>query len=78
MAIVGIDDHELAPLVGLSTIRLAPRKLGAAAAERLLTLIDEGAESLPEKPNGAGEATEASQQWVTLVPRQSTIGESDG
>jgi LacI family repressor for deo operon, udp, cdd, tsx, nupC, and nupG len=77
MAIIGIDDHELAPLLGLSTIRLAPRKLGAAAAERLLTLIDEGAESLTEKPNGAGEATEASQQWVTLVPRESTIGESD-
>ncbi len=78
MAIIGIDDHELAPLVGLSTVRLAPRKLGAAAADRLLKLLDDDVDSTSAGPNSAGEATAASNQWLSLVPRESTIGESDG
>ncbi len=77
MAIIGIDDHELAPLLGLSTVRLAPRKLGAAAAERLLTLIrDSDATGLPAAEN-SHESTVASQQWLALVPRKSTIGGND-
>jgi LacI family repressor for deo operon, udp, cdd, tsx, nupC, and nupG len=77
MAIIGIDDHELAPLVGLSTVRLAPRRLGAAAAERLLSVINDVALLDVPKPNSEGKATEASLEWLELVVRQSTIGNGD-
>jgi LacI family repressor for deo operon, udp, cdd, tsx, nupC, and nupG len=77
MAIIGIDDHELAPLVGLSTVRLAPRRLGAAAADRLLSVINGEELFGASSPNRAGAATEASSQWLELVARESTIGNSD-
>ena len=73
MAMIGIDDHEVAPLVGLSTIRLEPRRLGAAAAERLLRLIEGDDNDDESSPNSAGAATAASSQWVELVARRSTI-----
>ncbi len=66
VAIVGVDDHELAEMVDLTTIRLAPRELGAAAAERLLSQV-EGRET----PSGP---TDDSTRWIELVPRASTIG----
>lgn len=72
MAIVGIDDHELAEMVGLTTIRLAPRELGAAAAERLLRLINDDAD-FEATPDRTGEATEASLEWLELVQRHSTV-----
>ncbi len=81
MAIIGIDDHELAPLVGLSTIRLAPRRLGAHAAEKLLREIESDPSSSadsdePEIPanHSPESAIEASTKWLELVPRTSTIG----
>ncbi len=76
VAVIGIGDHELAPLVGLSTVRLAPRRLGAAAAARLLELIVDGvaSDASDSAPNEAGEATEASLEWLELVERTSTIG----
>lgn len=70
VAIVGVDDHELAEMVGLTTVRLAPRELGAAAAERLLRLIE--GDDVPVAHDAPG--TEASSEWIELVPRQSTIG----
>lgn len=80
MAIIGIDDHELAPLVGLSTIRLAPRRLGAHAAEMLLRSItapragdDDGASA-----DALASGTEESQKWLELVPRTSTVGQPSG
>lgn len=79
MAIVGIDDHELAPLVGLSTIRLAPRRLGTHAAEKLLSSITDAdtSDPAPILPGDLGTGTEVSQQWLELVPRLSTIGNAD-
>ena len=68
MAIVGVDDHELATLVGLTTVRLAPRRFGAFAASRLLTLID--AEENGDSPTATSETLEV----VELVERTSTIG----
>ncbi len=72
VAIVGIDDHELAEMVGLTTVRLAPRELGAAAASRLLRLIGDDDE-FEASPDRGSEATEASLEWLELVTRQSTI-----
>ena len=40
VAIVGVDDHELAEMVDLTTVRLSPRDIGAQAASRLLELIE--------------------------------------
>lgn len=72
IAVIGIDDHELASMVGLSTIRLAPRELGAAAAERLLQLIDdEGAFEPSEEEARADLAASADQ--IELVVRASTV-----
>lgn len=71
VAIVGVDDHELAEMVGLTTVRLAPRKLGAAAAARLMQLIGDDAEFFAA-PDRSAESTVASQQWLELVTRQST------
>lgn len=39
IAIVGVDDHEIATMAELSTVRLYPRHIGALAAENLLTSI---------------------------------------
>ena len=72
IAVIGIDDHELASMVGLSTIRLAPRELGAAAAERLVQLIDdEGAFEPSEEEARADLAASADQ--IELVVRASTV-----
>ena len=66
VAVVGVDDHELAEMVDLTTVRLSPRALGAAAARRLLDLID--GESV------ATTGLAARLDVVELVPRASTIG----
>ena len=66
MAVVGVDDHELAEMVDLTTIRLSPRDMGAAAARRLMELID-GVEC-PDTE------LESRLDVVELVARASTIG----
>lgn len=73
IAIIGVDDHELAEMVGLTTVRLAPRELGAAAADRLLRLIDDDEEAEVRR-DASEESTEASLQWLELIARQSTVG----
>ncbi len=72
VAVVGIDDHELADLVELTTIRLAPRDMGAAAAARLLRLIDEDGVYVPADD----EPVVALGDWegIGLVARASTVG----
>ena len=72
VAVVGIDDHELAAMVGLTTVRLAPRDLGAAAAKRLLQLIEE--DGAYDPLNGGVEGSAASRAGIELVARDSTIG----
>lgn len=73
MAVVGIDDHELAEMVGLTTVRLAPRDLGAAAAKRLLQLIAEEGAYDPQTGGVEGSGA-ASRAGLELVARTSTIG----
>lgn len=63
VAIVGVDDHEIATMVGLTTVRLYPRKIGALAAGRLLALVDPNIES--------GEGGELESPY--LVVRNSTV-----
>lgn len=67
VAIVGVDDHEIAAMAGLTTVRLYPRELGALAAESLLSSIssDSGSQavSAPEPPH--------------LVVRRSTVDPID-
>lgn len=72
VAIVGVDDHELAEMVGLTTVRLAPRALGVAAAERLLQLIGDDDEFY-RAPDRLAESTEASFQSLEIITRESTI-----
>ena len=72
MAVIGVDDHELASMVGLSTIRLAPRELGAAAAKQLLHLIEHGGTSEPPS-EGANADIAASKDQIELVIRASTM-----
>lgn len=69
MAVVGVDDHELAEMVGLTTIRLSPHAIGASAAERLLDLIDAstGGEDISKS------ADDAVLQRLELIERQSTV-----
>lgn len=69
VAVVGVDDHELAEMVDLTTIRLRPRQLGRAAARALLALI----EDLPPDRPGAVECLDR----IEMVPRMSTVGPSD-
>ena len=72
IAVIGIDDHELASMVGLSTIRLAPRELGAAAAERLLQLIDDEGAFEPSEEEARADLA-ASTDQIELVVRASTV-----
>ncbi len=72
IAVIGIDDHELASMVGLSTIRLAPRELGAAAAERLLRLIDDEGAFEPSEEEARADLA-ASTDQIELVVRASTV-----
>ncbi len=74
VAIVGIDDHELAELVDLTTVRLAPRRLGGVAAERLLANIENREPVVADED----EARNASLRWLELVPRSSTMGIDPG
>ena len=68
MAMVGVDDHELAEMVGLTTVRLSPRSIGASAAERLLDLIGEaGSEGVDWEP-----PHEVTLQGLELIKRQSS------
>lgn len=73
MAVVGIDDHELASMVGLTTVRLAPRALGVAAAKRLLKLIEDDGAYDPRNGQEEGSAA-ASRAGLELVERESTAG----
>ena len=77
MAVVGIDDHELAAMVGLTTVRLSPRDLGAAAAKRLLQLIQEDG-AFDASSSDANSAGAASRAGLELVERVSTIGSTSG
>ncbi len=71
VGVVGVDDHELAELVGLTTVRLAPHELGAAAADRLLQLIDDDGEFEPgAKADDIANA--ARTEGIELVVRAST------
>lgn len=73
VAVVGIDDHELAEMVGLTTVRLAPRNMGAAAAERLLRLIDDdGVYELAA--DSANVVHYGGWNGIELVERRSTVG----
>lgn len=55
VAIVGVDDHEVAEMADLTTVRLYPRDLGALAAKSLLDVIsgDDDSDSVgdPEPPH---------------------------
>ncbi len=68
VAVVGVDGHELAEMVDLTTLRLAHRRLGAAAADALLASMaaapDDEIIRLVDDPG-----------WIELVPRASTVGE---
>jgi len=68
MAVVGIDDHELAPMFGLSTVRLAPRSLGMTAAQRLLSALES------DDGDTDGELDAPMTKWTELVTRRSTTG----
>ena len=62
IAIVGVDDHEIAEMAGLTTVRLVPRNLGMLAAQNLLAVVD-----------GDGEvSTQSAPEPPHLVVRQST------
>ncbi|MGI9607888.1 MAG: LacI family DNA-binding transcriptional regulator [Acidimicrobiales bacterium] len=65
VAVVGVDDHELAEMVGLTTVRLAPRALGAAAASRLVQDLESN-----DRRSGPIESAVAAE----VVSRMSTIG----
>ena len=66
VAVIGVDDHELAEMVDLSTVRLAPRSLGEAAASRLLAQISGAGEQKP--PN------QDSLETIEVIARMSTVG----
>ena len=66
VAVVGVDDHELAEMVDLTTVRLSPRELGAAAARRLLASIGCGDDPAADRTDRL--------DVIELVPRTSTIG----
>lgn len=68
VAVIGVDDHELAELVDLSTIRLRPRLLGRAAADALLALVDDASPERLVADDGL--------ERIELVPRGSTVGSS--
>jgi DNA-binding LacI/PurR family transcriptional regulator len=67
VAVIGVDDHELAEMVDLSTIRLSPRLLGQAAARRLLALI-RGVDDDQPTVDLSG------RDRIELVARASTVG----
>ena len=69
VAVIGVDDHELAEMVDLSTVRLAPRRLGRTAARRLLGLIDDKAT--------AGGGADADLGSIEVVARASTISRGE-
>ncbi len=73
IAIVGVDDHELAPLVGLTSVRLDPRGLGGIAAKQLLALIANDGEHGPSS-EAIQDAAEAVNSRIEVVARTSTIG----
>ena len=66
VAVIGVDDHELAEMVDLSTIRLAPRRLGRAAARKLLALVDQAVPAEIDGDLGLGQ--------IEVVARSSTVG----
>ncbi len=72
VAIIGVDDHELAALVGLTTVRLAPREVGTASAERLLRLIDDDGDFTPGV-DAVDVANAARSEGIELVVRSSTV-----
>lgn len=67
VAVIGVDDHELAELAELSTVRLFPRRLGAESARVMLELIDSEDGNIAETP------TTLEEEWFELVVRGSTI-----
>lgn len=73
VAVVGVDDHELANMLGLTTVRLAPRALGAVAAKRLLQLIEDDGQYVAGEDVEDGEA-ESMSNGPELVARVSTLG----
>lgn len=73
MAIVGVDDHELAPMVGLTTVRLDPWGLGRLAAKRLLSLISDDGVHAPDSESMRADA-DAVNSRIEVVTRASTGG----
>ena len=75
VAIVGVDDHELAPMVGLTSVRLNPRNLGGVATDLLLQLMrDDGIFDRDDEVSRV--ADEATNEGVEIVARRSTLGAS--
>lgn len=62
LSLIGIDDHELAEMFGLTTIRQRPREQGARAARMMLDAIEGGTRT----------STEEIQLPVDLLVRSST------
>jgi DNA-binding LacI/PurR family transcriptional regulator len=69
VAVIGVDDHELAEMVDLSTIRLVPRTLGRAAARGLLAAIDDRVDEGGQLEDGL--------EPIEIVLRGSTVGSID-
>jgi len=69
MAVVGVDDHEIAVLMDLTTIRLYPRDLGERAASQLVELIETDGTSDPVASD-----IDDPDRWLELVIRGSTSG----
>jgi DNA-binding LacI/PurR family transcriptional regulator len=63
LAVVGFDDHEVAAVMGLSTVRQDPQAMGAAAARSLISIIERR------------DLTPVERRFdLTLVVRSSTAG----
>jgi DNA-binding LacI/PurR family transcriptional regulator len=63
LAVVGFDDHEVAAVMGLSTVRQDPQAMGAAAARSLISIIERR------------DLTPVERRFdLTLVVRSSTVG----
>ena len=72
VALVGVDDHEVAVMAGLTTVRLNPRSLGALAASQLLSMVDAELGGGPSVDADAVSGSIAIEP-PTLVVRRSTV-----
>jgi DNA-binding LacI/PurR family transcriptional regulator len=51
LSVIGIDDHELSELFGLTTLRQAPADQGRLAVELIMTALESGGEALAHSPH---------------------------